>query len=75
MNRLGTFELDVSLGDPAVPARVKVAIQRHTTDDTGRVFITPECSSFEEIEGEINAMQDELDRMRERARRVFQRAL
>jgi hypothetical protein len=27
-----------------------------------------------EIEGEINAIQDELDRMREQARRVFQGA-
>ena len=46
MNRLGTFELDVSLGDPLLPAQVKLAVQRHTTDDTGRVFVTPECSSF-----------------------------
>jgi hypothetical protein len=72
MNRLGVFELDVALGDEIQPARVTIAVQRHTTDAAGRVLISPECSSFEEIEGQINALQDELDRMRERARRVFQ---
>jgi hypothetical protein len=39
-------------------------------NDAARVFMTLESSSLEEIEGEINAMQNELDPMRERARRV-----
>jgi hypothetical protein len=34
--------------------------------------MTPECASFEEIEGQINSLQDELDDLRERARRAFQ---
>jgi hypothetical protein len=38
------------------------------------VFISPECASFAEIDGQINALQDELDRMRERAQLVFQAA-
>jgi hypothetical protein len=40
--------------------------------EDGRLFITPECTSFEEIEGRINSLQDELDELRESARRVFQ---
>jgi hypothetical protein len=36
------------------------------------LFITPECATFEEIEGQINSLQDELDELRERAHRVFQ---
>jgi hypothetical protein len=36
------------------------------------VFITPECFSFDELEGYINALQDDLDQLRVRARRAFQ---
>jgi hypothetical protein len=36
------------------------------------MFITPECTSFGDIEGQINSLQDELDELRERARRAFQ---
>ena len=39
---------------------------------TGRLFITPEFAFFEEIEGQINSLQDELDELRERARRAVQ---
>jgi hypothetical protein len=34
--------------------------------------MTPDCSSFEEIEGQLNSLQGELDEIRERARRAFQ---
>jgi hypothetical protein len=40
--------------------------------EDGRLFITPECSSFDELKGQINSLQDELDDIRERARRAFQ---
>jgi hypothetical protein len=39
---------------------------------TGRLFITPEFAFFEEIEGQINSLEDELDELRERARRAVQ---
>ena len=42
------------------------------TDAEGRVFISPECLSFDELEGHINALQDDLDQLRERAKRAFQ---
>jgi hypothetical protein len=45
-------------------------ISRHTV----RKLITPECTSFDEIEGQINSLQDELDELRDRARRVYQAA-
>ncbi len=45
---------------------------RYTRGEDGRLFVTPECSSLEEIEGQINSLQDELDELRERAWRVFQ---
>lgn len=72
MHVIGAFELDIRPGTPDEPAGVRIALQRTRLDPNGRVFITPECSSFEELEGQINALQDELDEIRERARRAFQ---
>ena len=47
---------------------MKIALLRYIRGEDGRLFITPECSSFEEVEGQINSLQDELDEIRERAR-------
>jgi hypothetical protein len=69
MHLLGAFELDIR---PGTPDSVKIALACYTRGEDGRLFITPECASFEEIEGQINSLQDELDEIRERARRAFQ---
>jgi hypothetical protein len=71
MHDTGTFELHVRPGDTAAPARVRIALQRHTEGEDGRHFVTPECATLDEIEGKINALQDELDELRMRARRIF----
>jgi hypothetical protein len=71
MHTLGTFALYIQPGDPLNAARLKVIVQGHVTDPHGRVFITPECFSLEELEGYINALQDDLDQLRDRARRAF----
>lgn len=65
MNRLGAFELHFQPGDPHTPARVAIGVQRAAQREDGRTYITPKCASFDEIEGQINVLQDELDRMRE----------
>jgi hypothetical protein len=57
---------------PDNPAGVKIALLRYTRGEDGRLFMTPECASYEEVEGQINSLQDELDELRERARRAFQ---
>ena len=72
MHLLGAFELEIRPGTPDDPASVTIALLRYTRAEDGRLLITPECLSFEEIEGQINSLQDELDELRERARRVFQ---
>lgn len=72
MHVFGAFELDIRPGTPDTPAAVRIALQKAAFGSGGRVFVTPECSSFEELEGQINALQDELDEIRERARRAFQ---
>ncbi len=74
MHVFGAFELDIRPGTPDNPAGVKIALLRYARGEDGRLFITPECMSFEEIEGQINSLQDELGEIRERARRVYQAA-
>ena len=59
-------------GTPDNPAGVKIALLRYTRGEDGPLFMTPECASFEEVEGQINSLQDELDEICERARRAFQ---
>jgi hypothetical protein len=72
MHLLGAFELEIRPGTPDNPVGVKIALLRYTRGEDGRLLITPECNSFEEVEGQINSLQDELDEIRERARRAFQ---
>jgi len=74
MHLLRAFELDIQPGTPDNPASVRITLLRYTRGEDGRLFIKPECASFEEIEGQINSLQDELDELRERARRAFQAA-
>ena len=69
MHVFGAFELDIQPGTPDNPASVRIALLRYTRGEDGRLFITPACTSYEEIEGQLNSLQDEL---RERARRAFQ---
>jgi hypothetical protein len=72
MHVFGAFELDIQPGTPDNPAGMKITLLRYTRGEDGRLFITPECTSFEEVEGQINSLQDELDEIRERARRAYQ---
>jgi hypothetical protein len=71
MNQVAVFELHIRPGNALAAAQVSVGIQRYMTDREGQIIITPECASLDEIEGQINALQDELDELRETARRVF----
>lgn len=72
MHVFGALELDIRPGTPDSSASVRIALLRYTRGEDGRLLITPECASLEELEGQINSLQDELDEIRERARRAFQ---
>lgn len=74
MHVFGAFELDIRPGTPDNPASVKIALLRYARGEDGRLFITPDCATFEESEGQINSLQDELDELRDRAHRVYQAA-
>lgn len=66
------MELEIWPGTPDNPAGVKIALFRCTQGEDGRLFITPECTSIEEIEGQINSLRDELHEIGERSQRAFQ---
>jgi uncharacterized small protein (DUF1192 family) len=66
------FGLSVRLGEADIPALASITLQKEIRDDSGRLRLTTECASLDEIEGQINALQDELDQLRAQARRVFQ---
>jgi hypothetical protein len=66
MHLLGAFELDIQPGTPEAPATVKIALLRYTRGEDGPLLITSKCTLSEEIEGQINSLQDELDELRER---------
>ena len=72
MYLFGALQLEIPVRNTGNPVGVKIALLRYTRGEDGRLFITPECTSFEEIEGQINSLQDELDEIRERAQRAFQ---
>ena len=72
MHVFGAFELEIQPGTPDNPAGVKIAHLHYTRGEDGRLLITLECTSFQEVEGQINSLQDELDEIRERPRRAFQ---
>jgi hypothetical protein len=55
MHLFGVLELEIRPGTPDNPAGVKIALLRYTRGEDSRLFITPECTAHEEIEGQINA--------------------
>jgi hypothetical protein len=71
MRLIETFLLDIRPGDDEGPAKVRIAVP-HMAAAGGRMYLTPACISLDEVEGQINALQDELDQLRERARRAYQ---
>ena len=72
MHVFGAFGLDIQPGTPDNPVGVRIALLRYTRGEDGCLFLTSECPSLEGIEGQINSLQDELEELRERARRAFQ---
>jgi hypothetical protein len=63
MRPLSTFSLHV---EP-----VSIAVSSLTRNHLGILRLTPECMTLDELEGYINALQDELDVLRAEARKTF----
>jgi hypothetical protein len=71
MRSIGTFELHTEPETPTHPAKVSVVLQGAQPDEHGVVYLTPECMTLDVLEGCINALQDELDLLRAKARQAF----
>ncbi len=73
------FELDFRSAEPQNPDRIqmppvaKIYLKTSTLDEQGRVLVTSECMSIDEIEGEIDQLQIELEDIRKKVRMMFQR--
>ena len=68
----GAFTLHIEPASGATPPRVAIVLASVGPDDQGRVRLTPDCMTLDELEGQINALQDELDLLRADVRRAFE---
>jgi hypothetical protein len=71
MRTLSTFALEIQRGEDHEPSRVSVVLASAVPDPEGGLRLTPRCMTLDELEGAINALQDELDVLRADARRAF----
>ena len=72
-----TYSFDLDFTKPKetglpVPPRAAIYIKRHTKDERGRIFITPQdCESMEEFDRQINRLKEELEDIRKKAKQKF----
>jgi len=70
MRPLTTFALEIQRGEDHEPSRISVVLST-APDADGVLRPSPRCMTLDELEGAINALQDELDLLRADARRTF----
>ena len=71
MRTAGMFVLHVEPETTAIPRRISISLTGAAPDHQGVLHVTPNCMSLDELDGYINALQDDLDVIRVQARRVF----
>ena len=59
----------------ARPARISIALIDAVPDAHGVIHVTPDCVTLDDLDACIRALQDDLERLRGHARRVFTGAL
>jgi hypothetical protein len=74
MREIGTFALQIRPATTANPPRVTVVVSGAPLDEQGGMRVSPECLTLDELEGQLNGLQDELDVLRAEARRAFAEA-
>ena len=68
---VGAFTLSVEAAEGPLPPRVSITLVGAAADQEGVIHLTPTCITLDELEGCINALQDELDLMRAAGRQAF----
>ena len=71
MRTPGVFILNVEPETASTPTLLSIALTGAVPDLRGVLHVTRQCMSLDELEGCINALQDELDVIRAEARRAF----
>ena len=71
MRAVGASELHIEPGTETRPMRVSICLAGAVPDDRGVLHLSPDCMRLDDLEGCTNALQDELDLLRVRARQVF----
>jgi hypothetical protein len=71
MRTAGVFVLHIEPETASTPTRLSIALSGAAPDHRGVLHVTRECMTLDDLEGCINALQDELDVIRAEARRAF----
>lgn len=71
MRQIGTFALQIEPATIATPTRVSIVVSGAPQDEQTVIYLSPDCVTLDEFEGQINGLQDELDLLRAEARRAF----
>ncbi len=71
MRTIGAFELHIEPETETRPLRVSICLAGAVPDARGVLHLSPDCMLLDDLEGCINALQDELDLLRAEARRAF----
>jgi hypothetical protein len=71
MNRTTAFLLLVQKDEVGAVVQLQVALDRPTFDTDGQALVTPAVATADEFESAVNALQAELDAMREQGRRLL----
>jgi hypothetical protein len=71
MNRTTAFLLLIQKDEAGSVVQLQIALDRPTFDTDGQAFVTPAVATAEEFESAVNALQAELDTMRQQGRRLL----
>ena len=52
----------------------KIYLKEYSTDEKGRILLTPQCVLFSELDCWIDYLQEELEKIRKSAKRKFAKA-
>lgn len=53
------------------PVIARIYVKSHSSDEEGHIFLTPDCVSVREFEGEIDRLKQELEIVRKKAKLEF----
>ena len=73
MNRTTAFRLLIQKDTASAVVQIQVALDRPTFDKGEQALVTPAVTNAAAFESAVNALQAELDAMREQGRRLLAR--